>query len=70
MRHDVYQLYKEGVRIIVYPNGHRTELYRGYQGLILERPIATPEEKLEREIAVLKEDIQRKTARLAELEGK
>ena len=67
---DTRKLWDGGVRIVQYPNGHRTELRLLSTGLVIEVPLATKEERRVREIGVLRERIQRDTARLEELEGK
>lgn len=62
-------LWDQGVRIIQYPNGHRTELRLSSTGLVHEFPIETPEEARIREICTLQSRIESDTARLAELQG-
>ena len=61
-------LWAKGVRIVQYPNGHRTELRMSSTGLVLEFPVMTEQEQREQEVLELKRRITRDTARLQELE--
>lgn len=63
------KLWDQGIRIVHYPNGHRTELRLSSNGLVHEISMATKEERILNEIGLLRERIKRDTARLAELES-
>lgn len=61
------QLWKDGVRIIQYPNGHRTEIVQLSSGTLWEHPLYTPEELIALEIDEIQRRISRDTERLREL---
>lgn len=61
------RLWKEGVRIIQYPNGHRTQIIQLSSGTLWEHPLYTPEELIALEIDEIQRRISRDTERLREL---
>lgn len=60
-------LWAKGVRIVQYPNGHRTELRMSSTGMVHEFPLMTEQEQREQEIAALERRIARDTVRLEQL---
>lgn len=66
--HNLKKMYNEGVRIISYPNGQRTELRMNNLGYVFEIPVATPEEERLNKINLLKARIARDIEALKDLE--
>lgn len=66
--HNLKKMYNEGVRIIAYPNGQRTELRMNNLGYVFEIPLATPEEERLNKINILKARIARDIEALKDLE--
>ena len=60
-------LWAQGVRIIHYGNGHRTEIRQDSNGLLWEMPLPTGKEGLEIKIAELEERILRDIEKLEKL---
>lgn len=66
--HNLKKMYNEGVQIISYPNGQRTELRMNNLGYVFEIPLATPEEERLNKINLLKARIAQDIATLKDLE--